>query len=182
MKTFFHLTPGLLVLSVILTLIPPPAQARECGHLCSEEFWKGATPADVQAELAKGSDPQARDEDGLTPLHWAARHHDSPAVVKALLEAGADLTARDRRGGTPLHWAARYNDSPAMAKALLEAGRAGFPALTNSQGRQKDAKGWTPLHVAARWNKNPAVVLTLLPTGLLMDPAHLWETSDGETA
>ena len=141
--------------------------------MCDIEFWKEATPADVQAELAKGSDPQARDKDGMTPLHWAAGHNENPAVVQALLEAGSDLTARDRRGGTPLHWAARYSDSPAMAKALLEAG-----------GRQKDAKGWTPLHVAARWNKNPAVVLTLLPTGLtgLMDQAHLWETSDGETA
>ena len=61
------------------------------------------TPAVLTALLTAGADLTARDEDGWTPLHWAARYTKTPAVLVVLLAAGADLTARTERGKTPLH-------------------------------------------------------------------------------
>ena len=45
--------------------------------------------------LAAGADPNARAEDGYTPLHRAAQFGTAEAVM-ALLEAGADLAVRTR--------------------------------------------------------------------------------------
>ncbi len=55
--------------------------------------------------IAKGADVNAKDKDGGTPLHWAAKngHKD---VAELLIAKGADMNARNKDGGTPLHWAA----------------------------------------------------------------------------
>ena len=51
-----------------------------------------------------GADVDARNQDGYTPLHWAAMdgHVETAAL---LLDRGADVDARDERGATPLHYA-----------------------------------------------------------------------------
>ena len=144
---------GVLSCAVTLTLISPSAQAGECGRWCDRGFWETATLADVQAELAKGADPNARTENGWTPLHQAARYNENPAIVQALLDAGADPNARNKDGWTPLHLAARSNENPAGVQALLAAG-----ADLNA----RDEDGETPLHLAAAFNKNPAIVQALL--------------------
>lgn len=46
----------------------------------------------------------ARDADGLTPLHLAVVHGNVP-LVQALLAAGADVNARDDEHHTVVHWA-----------------------------------------------------------------------------
>ena len=87
-----------------------------------------ANPRIVEALLAVGADTEARATDdtyrtqeGLTPLHYAARYN-NPAVVEALLTAGTDVRATDEYQREPLHYAARNN--PAVIAPLLAAGAA----------------------------------------------------------
>ena len=77
----------------------------ECGKLCHYDWWKNATPTDLQAELNAGADVTARGDfngpsDTLTPLHWAAQAS-IPENIQALVAAGADVMARDKAGKTP---------------------------------------------------------------------------------
>ena len=63
-------------------------------------------PKIVRLLLQHSADPNARDEQGRTPLHHAATH--SIDGVKLLLAAGADATARDRNGqGVLAQWSYR---------------------------------------------------------------------------
>ena len=112
-------------------------------------------PAVVEALLATGADPMARERFKETPLHEAAEHNENPMIIQALLEAGADPDARTIREYTPLHRAARHNENPAVVEALLAAG-------ADPMALNKDKV--TPLHQAAG-NENPAVVEALLAAG-----------------
>ncbi|MDH3224189.1 MAG: ankyrin repeat domain-containing protein, partial [Gemmatimonadota bacterium] len=60
----------------------------------------------VRALVADGADVNAGQGDGMTALHWAARHGDA-ALASFLLEAGARVDAITRIGHyQPLHLAA----------------------------------------------------------------------------
>jgi len=80
------------------------------------------TPEQVQATIRAGAKLDNRDEDGRTPLMYAAEYNENPAVVTTLLNAGAKLDDRDKNGMTPLMHAAWINMNPDVITTLLNAG------------------------------------------------------------
>ena len=61
---------------------------------------QSATAEDIQAEVDKGADIGAGDEEGYTPLHFAA-YWGNAETVTALLNAGANGKARTEDDKTP---------------------------------------------------------------------------------
>ncbi len=93
----------------------------------------------VRTLLTTGADVNAPQGDGMTGLHWAARHG-AAEIVRLLLVAGADLGVTTRLGKhTPLHVASRAGQASTVS-VVLDAGAA-VNALTTT--------GATPLHFAA---------------------------------
>ena len=95
----------------------------------------------IDAALAAGASPHARDTYRQTPLHLAARNNaDAVGVstaIPALVAAGGDVHSKDSDGNEPLHSAAQHNTDPdaaaAAAVALLAAGA--DPHAPNGQGK-----------------------------------------------
>ena len=73
----------------------------------------------------------ATDEDGATPLHWAAQEGHTD-IGRILLNAGADVDAKKEDGYTPLHIAAQLGKLN-IVEALLKAGA--DPTVTDSNGK-----------------------------------------------
>lgn len=61
----------------------------------------------VSLLLECGADPNIRNKNNETPLHWACRMSSLKAAT-ILLDNGADINATDASGSTPLHCAAAY--------------------------------------------------------------------------
>ncbi|GAB1318024.1 hypothetical protein MFIFM68171_08234 [Madurella fahalii] len=139
----------------------------------SDEFSSAISlPSQTCRSLLKnGADPNARDLDHLTPLHYACRILKPASGVdsfvdgffyqprarqraKALILHKADVNARGLDGSTPLHCAAS-SGSPELVKLLIEHG--GNAKAANFEGR-------TPLHLAAMTDV-ASLILDLLAAG-----------------
>ena len=93
----------------------------------------------VRGAIANGADVNASQGDGMTGLHWAARHGDE-AVAALLIEAGANVEATTRIGAhRPLHVASRLGRA-GVVRQLVEAGADATARTTN---------GTEALHFAA---------------------------------
>jgi ankyrin repeat protein len=73
----------------------------------------------IRLFLFAGMDPNSKDDEGNTPLMYAASSGHEEAV-RALLEAKAGVNERDGEGQTALSWAAVQK--PEFVKLLLDAG------------------------------------------------------------
>src|SRR4051812_39778261 len=125
-------------------------------------------PAAVRALITAGEDVNAAQGDGMTALHWAARHGDAE-LVRMLLAAGGNVRATTRLGNyTPLLMASELGHADAI-DALIAAG-ADMKATT--------ASGVTALMYASASGQVDAVK-TLLAHGA--DP-NATESTRGETA
>lgn len=127
-----------------------------------------ASPEAIVAYVRAGADPDAKDEQNDTPLHWAADAGACDAIrglvaagadigsrndlgdtplhlavdaqtTRVLVSEGADMDAKNKRNETPLHYAADNADYLDIAKALVESG---------ANARAKDRDGDTPLDYA----------------------------------
>ena len=75
----------------------------------------------IRLFLADSNNVDCFDEQGRTPLIWAARAS-TAEVVKALIDAGADVNHRSSYGISALLAAAEMNISPEIIRVLVEAG------------------------------------------------------------
>jgi ankyrin repeat protein len=122
----------------------------------------------VRTLIQGGADVNAAQGDGMTALHWAARHGDGE-LVSLLIRAGANVRAGTRIGRyTPLHLAS-LEAHAAVVEVLLGASADPNAATTNS--------GATPLHLAAA-SGDREVLRLLLAAGAQVDAR---EASWGQT-
>jgi len=91
----------------------------------------------VEMLLKKGANPNYRDNDGFSPLHFAA-FYGRAKVAEILIRHGAEVNARDNDGNTPLHTAAKWGNVE-VVKLLLKSGA--DPTVRNNDGK-------SPLDVA----------------------------------
>ena len=93
----------------------------------------------LQQMLDLGSDPNIRDSNGWTALHYACQLGDYESV-EILIEKDALINAYSNNKRIPLHLAA-YKGFPNIVEFLLKNG---------SDPNYKDELGCTPLHLAAK--------------------------------
>jgi len=130
--------------------------------------------AAVESLIKNGGDVKARQPDGMTALHWAARHADA-VTARRLIERGADANAENRYGVRPLLLACVNGDAE-IVRLLLEAGADPNAAI---------AGGETPLMTAARTGRIEPVQL-LIARGAEVDAqekkgqtALMWAAAEG---
>jgi ankyrin repeat protein len=117
-----------------------------------------------------GVDKEAKDKDGYTPLHRAARSNNVKFVEFLILnEANLDIT--NAKGDTPLHVAVRYNHTSVVQLIL----KLCPPTQMNLKMRNED--GASLLHIAA-WKNNPTLVRLFVELGLKPDT----KDKEGDTA
>ncbi|EAY11781.1 ankyrin repeat protein, putative [Trichomonas vaginalis G3] len=96
--------------------------------------------------ISNGADINAKDGDGSTPLHDAAKKN-SKETAEILISNGADINAKDGDGSTPLYDAAKFNNKE-TAEILISNG-----ADINA----KDGDELTPLQLANSENNEEMV-------------------------
>ena len=72
---------------------------------------------EIQKALQEGANPNAKDNNGMTALMWAAWFNRDPEAVSLLLGAGAETATKDDEGNTALDYA-RGKGNTAAVKAL----------------------------------------------------------------
>lgn len=92
----------------------------------------------IRSLIEKGADPNERDCDGLTPLHWSVMMGGLESIAM-LVAAGADPNAVDENGATPLHFSV-VGASREIVVVLFDA---------RSDINARDDEGNTSLHRAA---------------------------------
>ncbi len=115
-------------------------------HVATEE-----QPVVQEFLLKSGADPNAQNNDGITPLHNAAY----PSYVSLLLRHGANVNAVSKSGETPLHIVAAEWERTDVLKILLENG---------ADTTLKDRDGDTALDIA-KHREDPAKVKLLRKFG-----------------
>jgi len=115
--------------------------AKQCGPICTFEFWNNASQDDLTRNIAQ-VEATSYDEKGRTLIHYAATY-DSADHIKTLVSRGGNINAKDTDGKTPLMVSARQR-SPRALEYLLSIG-----ANPNSQ----DNDGWSPLMYALGYDR-----------------------------
>ena len=142
----------------------PAALAMETATPTGQLFaaLKAQDPETALYALSAGADAKAKEEDGTTPLHYAAHFADA-RLVAALLKAKADPNAHNEFGTTPLAEAATTGDAKTIG--LLLKGGADVESM--------NPEGQTALMVVARTGRIEAAKL-LLKAGADVNAKEQW--------
>jgi len=111
---------NLEAVQIFLALGQSPNYAEDDNHVmiiaaqrCESEPTGTRTPI-LEALIAAGGKVDAKDQNGSTPLLWAAQFCDA-AGVNALIKAGANVNAKAKGGATPLMMAKVFNRAEIVA-------------------------------------------------------------------
>ena len=124
-----------------------------CGS--SVDIHQAAYDGDIQAvkqHLVDGTDVNAKDDDGWTPLQDAATFGHKE-IVELLITKGADVNAKTVEGETPLHTAVS-NDHKEIIELLIKEG-----ADVNAVAMDDVFSDQTPLDAANKYNQGAVAVL-----------------------
>lgn len=155
----------------------------------------------VRLLLEHGGDPNHRDRNGWSAIHWAAEEGHLE-IVRFLLDKGADIDAVSSYGTSPLHCAA--NGGHVSIVSLLLEQRAdplkstchGWTALhhaafmghsevvrllleddrVRSSASQQDNHGWSILHLAVH-SRDLSTIDTLIGSSVIAEPRALVDES-----
>ena len=90
--------------------------------------------------LARGADPNLRDQRGDTAMHHAVfTGSNDHSAMSQLLEHGGDINSRDDLGRTPLH----------LAASSMYAGKVRWLLASGADAGARDDLGETPMHAAS---------------------------------
>ena len=116
-----------------------------CHGCCFSQSYLHSTGDEITKLLLEDTkmDPNAKNNDGDTPLHIACRNKRSKRVKLLVRDERCKLNEKDGSGNTPqpLHLAVRYMDDE-LVKLLVRDERC--------NPHEKDSRGDTALHVACR--------------------------------
>ena len=141
--------------------------ALSCSDWPNKDFFQAASVEDVRDCLANGASVGSRDENGRTPLHWAAASRDV-AVILELLTAGANPELVDTTGQRAIHVAAAEGRNPTIISYLVAWGSDAEAEVSGKGGRcpwSTRRCAVVPLHRAAARPDGADFVASLLATG-----------------
>jgi ankyrin repeat protein len=98
--------------------------------------------------LLLGSDPNIKDSNGWTALHYACQYGDLESV-KILIDHHADINSFSNNKRTPLHLAAKMNRFE-IVNYLIDKILSKEPGINKKYLNSKDDHGCTPSHLAAK--------------------------------
>jgi ankyrin repeat protein len=154
---------SVIVLVALLFIRFISGEAALKGPLSPSEFFElcgTGTPKQVEEAIKNGADIKSVDEEGNTPLMYAASNNHNPEIITALIKNGASVDDRDEDSWTPLMFAARYNTNPEIISTLVKNG---------ASVDDKNEGSWTPLMLAACDNTNPEIISILIKNGASVD-------------
>ena len=93
--------------SVPQTETKPESSTAKAPDISIHDAAEGGNIEAVKQQIAAGTDVNAKDEWGVTPLHNAA----TKEIVELLIAAGAEVNAKDKRSSTPLDAASTRSHS-----------------------------------------------------------------------
>jgi ankyrin repeat protein len=134
------------------------------------------------SEAETGANPNEKDHNGFTPLHYATRylHKD---CIKTLLNAGANPNEKNNNGCTPLHtltdgcikWSTSTDEHIECMKTLIygvctivaESG-AELQQVRRTNINEQNNQGRTPLHYTTMYGHKESIII-LLNAGANLD-------------